>query len=160
MRLFVILEIRLGKLLNLIINNMSIEIPKENETEEENFKPLHELKDAKNLEEITGWFQQEVDDYTEENRDFMMGYHFEDLIGRLLSYLAQERGINIDGSANVKTESKNTYNEFQEGNTTGSVMLAGKEILKYSSRDDGSAMSIDEWNSENLKQALAGLLEK
>ncbi len=139
---------------------MPMETPEEKEVEEEKFNPSHELKDAKNLEEITDWFQKEVDDYTEENTDFMMGFHFEDLIGRLLSYLAKERGISIDGAANVKTESKNTYNEFEEGDTTGSVMLAGKEILKYSSRDDGSAMSIDEWNSENLKQALAGLLEK
>ncbi len=139
---------------------MSIETPEEKEIEEEKFNPSHELKDAKNLEEITDWFQKEVDDYTEENTDFMMGFHFEDLIVKLLSYLAKERGISIDSAANIKTESKNTYNEFQEGNTTGSVLLAGKEILKYSSRDDGSAASIDEWNGENLKQVLAELLEK
>lgn len=144
---------------------MTIEgnIPPQNDTQKTeevtDFQPVHELDSIENLDNVSKWFKEEAEEYTEARSGYMGGYHYEDFINGICEYLVNKFGIKTNDNLDIEYGSKTTGKEFME-TISGTVSVLGKEILKYSSDGEGMSMTIDTWNDENLKQILSVLLER
>ena len=139
---------------------MIMELPKDakNDDESENlFKPTKELESIEDINAVSEWFKQEVGEYVDEHNDFMMGYHYDDLIKNILEYLSSKFEVKIGD--NIKINHEEVLGEDTEG-TTGKFYILGKGILMYSYGEDGMGMNISGWSDENLKQVFGEILKK
>lgn len=123
------------------------------------FEPSRELKDTDDPDEIAIWLEEEVEKYIEGHGDYMMGSHFQEIVQNLATYFAKRSGLSMDSAAiTVKDKIEENPDESEDERNRGAIHFMGIEILKYSTGSDGFGAQVEEWNRENLKEALTGLI--
>lgn len=122
-----------------------------------------ELKDVENPAAVSEWIEKELNDFVDRREGFLMGSHFRDLFSEVVKYLARKKGLELNDLGKHPFvgdyQSENTYNEFDEGKTSGSVYFGGNKIFDYSSHDDGYGFTIQKWYGDNLDVAVSNYLK-